>query len=201
MEQVNQLFPITVVVAVILFLTREVIDSIKRHRAERREKEAIGSLLSEELERNYWTYKVIFRTLKEVKEYREIFPATTFHFIYRHDGSVLYRCNRNGEYEDFSNGHALVDAHEKIYERVLTEVAKLDGKLFESMQKAYYSVRRLSEFRNALISYIENEEKNGDNHFDFWLEYAVKQEEEIYSDMNELYSQCAKTDLKEHRLD
>ena len=60
----------------------------------------------------------MFRTVKEVKEYREILPATTFYFFYTHDGKVLYRCNLNGEYEDFSNGHVLVDIHQGIYERV-----------------------------------------------------------------------------------
>lgn len=198
MEYINQFFPITVIVAILLFVTREIIDSIKRYRMNLREIIATKQLFSAELERNYWTYKQLFRTIKNVKEMKEHLSKPEFYFIYTHDGRVLYRCDHNGE---FFHSHVLVDVHEKIYDRVLIEVAKLDNKLFESMQKAYISIRKLSDFRNSLISYIEQEIKEDEAFFDDWIEYALKHENEIYSDMNALYKLCSNSDLKEHRLD
>ncbi|GAA5443620.1 hypothetical protein Misp06_01798 [Microbulbifer sp. NBRC 101763] len=201
MELLNKFLPITVIAAISLFLIREIVDIIKKKRSRNRETRAFKSLLSEELERNYWTHKVIFKTLKQVNKYRSLYPATTFHLVYTHDGRVLYRCNKNSEYDGFSNGHVLVDIHDKIYEKILTDVAKLDSVLFDSMQVAYSSIRGLSGLRNTLISYIEKEEQDWSEHFDGWLEYAVELESEIYSNMNALYFKCAKTKLEEHRLD
>ena len=45
MDQINNLFPITIIAATVLFVTREIIVSVKRYKAENRERKAVKSLL------------------------------------------------------------------------------------------------------------------------------------------------------------
>lgn len=68
MERLAPLFPVTVVAAVVLFVAREVVEDIKRRRANARKGRAFRTLLARECELNHLAHKRLTEALLKIQE-------------------------------------------------------------------------------------------------------------------------------------
>lgn len=200
MDNLETIIPVTALIAILLFIFREVIDLIKKYKSKNAEVRTYKKLIARELEENLWTYKVVFRTIKEVKQHLEEFPNPHFSLIYTHDARVLFRVRRMGEGTELTGGHSLVNTKHVVFDRIIIQLANSDASFFDLIQDAYDAILDLESLRNALIGYIQKEDPINVKYIEGWFVYALEQEQEIFKKMDAAYQKCANKPLTEHRL-
>ncbi|HHQ6565617.1 TPA: hypothetical protein ACSTJX_000413 [Serratia fonticola] len=65
----SSFLPITVIFAIGLFILKEVVEFIKKHKANNRKVFAMKRLFSRECEKNLWTIKILKRVFDCIKKY------------------------------------------------------------------------------------------------------------------------------------
>jgi hypothetical protein len=88
------ILPITVVAAIILFVTKEVFEFFRRRSERSRRLSAIKLLLAEEIEKNHWAHASMFRALEDIKELSESFPDAEYRLHVARNGTEHIRVKR-----------------------------------------------------------------------------------------------------------
>lgn len=200
MENLQTVIPITAFIAILLFIFREIIDLIKKYKSKNTEIRTYKKLIARELEENLWTYKVVFKTIKQVKEHLDEFPNPDFSLIYTHDDRVLFRVRRMGEGTELTGGHSLVGTKLSVFDRIIIELARSDDTFFDVIQGAYDAILDLESLRNSLIGYIQKEDPVNIKSIEGWFVYALEQEQKILKKMDAAYKTCTNKQLTEHWL-
>ena len=193
--------PITALVAIILFAVKEIVEYVKKTRGNHRKIQAIKEILSEELERNLWTYKIMERTVKESMEILENCRNPAFGIRRTATGEIRFwrKYDENEELE--GSGHPLPEVKQDKYESVVLELAQLDSGLFNSARIAYDSLKELGHIRKSLIETLDGPENDGKGGiWEGFLTYARRELKDIYDAMNELYTLMKGQPLDRPRL-
>jgi hypothetical protein len=199
-KNLQSLFPITAYVAFILFLLKELVEFVKKTSGEHRKIQAIKEILSEELERNLWAYKVLERTVKDSIKILEEFHNPEFGINRTTTGEILF-WEKFDENKNSESSHPLPEVKHEKYESIVLELAQLDKMLFNSARIAYDSIKELAHVRKSLIEILEDTEKSKVE--DLWsgfLGYAESELKNIYKSMNDFYISIKGKPLTKHRL-
>ncbi|QBG37330.1 hypothetical protein [Litorilituus sediminis] len=166
MLQITELIPITVFVALILFILRELLDIVKK-RAER--KKAINvykTLLSEEIRENFTTldglYNVIEMLLKGSEQ--EIKPQKYNVKTDRYDNDfVMIQLGEKSEYGFLSM--RLPNFKTEQFNNHISTLVALDKELYDSLNELYKKIRFWSDLRNDAVCLLANEIEDIRNYF------------------------------------
>ncbi|WP_157209796.1 hypothetical protein [Marinimicrobium agarilyticum] len=195
------ILPATVIVAILLFIVKEVLEFFKKNRESRRKLFAYKSLISEELEFNLWSYKRLVGIVNDIEAQEEDHPNARYTLLIKESGK---------EYIHGYDGDELLESslipvvHDKCYEKFISGIAELDANLFNLAQSSYEGVRTMAHVRGGLIKGLLAEKNNEPFPHDIrksgFLDYAKRELERTYNPMNKLYKECTGNELQEHRV-
>ncbi|RUO29542.1 hypothetical protein [Aliidiomarina soli] len=191
----SNLFPITVIAAISLFLIKEMVELYRRIMADKRKSSAIKRLLSSEIEKNNWVIKSLRRHLRSVQDG---WHESEFVVVSTHQSGYRIEEKRN----DGGSGYSpLFQVSTTVFDKVVFELPVLDEALFKLAENAYESLAEVKHVSNSLVEHITNK----DDHIahDFmagFCEYALEEIDEAYEHLSILYKKCTGKELKSHKL-
>lgn len=195
------LLPIPVFMALVLFFAREVLESIKKRRAESRKIAAYKQLIAEELELNHGAYLSLKNIFTELEEKKEEWDGGTYEAKFKEAKNL---------YVHVTYGGILVMSSPAIkpswsqHDKILVNVAEIDNQFYEKLRSGYSKVIELNHLYHSLIKGLKA--SDFDEPFPHkitesgFLDYALEECELIYSGLNELYMFCTNSELKNYRI-
>lgn len=186
--------PNTAVVAIILFVAKEVFEFIRRLFADGRKRQAFRTMLARECELNLWTVKVLQRTIDELASDRE-----TAHVKY----SIERRSTGEEVFVSVSeagkSSHWIPNAHKETMRDLMLDVATIDQRLFPNLQSGYDACINLQHVRDSLVTYVDEDQLDG-GFLNSFVDYANSEISDILLQLTVLYFECTGQDLKNHRV-
>ncbi|SBS66023.1 hypothetical protein [Vibrio splendidus] len=197
LHKIGTLLPVTVVVAISLFILRECVDLVKKYREKQRKTRAIKLLLAEELERNHWALLTVFNVLKEIKEYTDEQKEVEYSLIIARNGMEHY----HAELEDGHSGSGIFRFDFSVYEKLLVSIAELDEELFEAISATYTKTRELNHYRDTLLDYLSGEDLAPTPEMTKGFLCGLSEEEaDYYGHLNDSYKLLTGSTLEKRRL-
>ncbi len=158
MNIIKEFIPVSVVVALFLFIVRELLDFFKKRQEKNREINTYKALISEEIRQNYFALKLLNKVLKVIVKFNNKNVETIHCNVHtdRYGGEYVFVDLGEGpgkrkvsmRLSTFSTD--FFDAHIK-------DLAKLDEKLYDSVKQTYEEIRVWKTIRNDLVCYLANE--------------------------------------------
>jgi hypothetical protein len=192
------IIPITVVVAVSLFVLKEIFEGMRRYRGEARKKKVLRVLLARECKLNHWAIKSIKYIVETIREESVKDNRTKFTLIFSKSGKVLFRVKPVND--ETATGVALAKVHSEVMHKNLLDVAMLDKKLFAAFEPAYDAVSQLQHIRDNLIYFVDPDDDQDKVHLNGFYHYALNELEDIHEKLNRLHIECTGEDLKKYCL-
>ncbi|MDF1485005.1 hypothetical protein PY257_07360 [Ramlibacter sp. H39-3-26] len=193
-----QIIPLTVLTAILVFIAREVLETMRRHKGEVRERQALRSLLARECELNHGTIKAIRHIVRTIHEDSASDPRVEFSFEFLRGGRTMFRVQASGT--DIKTGSVLPPTHRSLMTSYLLRVATIDRELYAVLQPAYDALADLEHVRENLIYYVAPEDEQDAMHLDGFLRFADEELNRIHGLLGRLYQACAGQPLSTHRL-
>ena len=178
------LLPSTVIVALILFGLREVLEWNRRRRANNRQIRAFKTLLARECELNRWALESLDRALIEMSGQSQADLEADYEIQRRQSGKIFF-CNDDG------SSWPLPETHFDFMRDNMFAVAALDETLFALLEAAYDSVIDLEHVRNSLIEFMEN----GNEHLEAFIDYGRNELNDAKQGLEKLYFVCTGSQL------
>ena len=208
-----QILPATVLAAIVIFLAREILELLRRRSSEKRRVQAIKTLLAREIEQNNWAIKSLKNILAAIsstviEEVEEEIEESD-HSVERFEGKAEVVLDKLGSYRfrlRYKNGSLLSSVmlpaiRTAELTKVMLEVATLDRRLFEKLEKAYDATSELAHVRDLLITHVNNDEPETEGWLGPFVHYAEAELATIHAELTELYAACThKKVLEDHRL-
>jgi hypothetical protein len=196
---VTSIVPVTVVVAVTIFFTKELLEFFRRRFADQRKLAAIKTMFARELELNNWTLKTLRRTLDAIDEGLKESSPRIFSIREERGGRTIIRVGEHGS-SKFSEWQ-IPNVHTDIMPKHMLDTATLDKDLFQALQLAYDATADLQHVRDSLIRTVANEQQQIDMAFvEPFIDYAKRELDDIAPDLSQLYKLCTGKALEDHRL-
>lgn len=141
--------PLTVVAAILLFLVKEIVELFKKVREKSRKISAYKGLLAEELLKNAWSLKALKRLCSELQnpELKEIEYKKSASGTER----VIVRTTEGEQVVFFWK------IHSAAFEKIMTDLAVSNSKLFESAAEVYSLLAEVKHVRESIIDFSEFE--------------------------------------------
>ena len=196
MELFTTLLPITVIVAITLFFLKEVIEGLRRWRANVRRGRAFSILLARECELNHWVHKCINEVLVTIKADIAEEDSAEYTIERRSSGDVFFR----REYSGGWNVRGLPGARTNVMRDMMLEVAALNPTLFNCLEAAYDSAINLSHLRDSLITFIEKNDEDNNEFLSGFIDYGLRELTDVLADLNNLYRECTAEELRNIRV-
>jgi len=189
----SNIFPITVVIAIVLFVAKEILETIKKWNERKRRIRAMKLLFAEELELNHWVWKSMQTLILGIKG--EL-PGAKFQIKESRSGAERFECIRPGR---SAWGQGFPPVQDERYHKLVVDVASMDKEFYSLVSCCYKAIADLKHFRNGIYSYVDDE---GDEteHREGFLSYVESGLPQVYKSMNELYKYCTGNELESCRL-
>ena len=195
------LLPIPVFIAIVLFVAREILDSIKKHNAKSRKIKAYKQLVAEELELNYGAYLSLKAIFSELEENKKEWDGGSYEAKFKEAENLYVHVTHDEKLVMASPARKPSMAQ---HDKILVTIAELDNNFYEKLRCGYLKVIELNHLYDSLIKGLKASEF--DEPFPHtitesgFLSYALEECEKIYSELNELYLFCTNRKLKKSRL-
>jgi cellobiose phosphorylase len=173
--------PLTVVVAVLIFLLRELMEAHRRHNTNRRKLTAIKNQLAAECERNNWAIRWLRTAANDVR------AAVSDQAEVKIQITAIGTRRLVFPSEDGDSSSPIPKTYTDILNKYLFEVASLDANLFERMIDAATSLAELDHVLNSLIEHAEDQ---GQFWLEGWSHYASSEIGDIEEPILYLYECC-----------
>ena len=195
----SSLLPITALVAVVIFIAKELIEIVRRWRADARRRAAFRTLLARECELNNWAIRALRHIVNDLKNLPNIESPLAFTIEYAKSGRI-YACvdsDAKGEY-----GKSVVPViHKTQMERHLLDIATIDNKLLKFVEPALSAAAELEHLRESLLYHGSSDaDEDTRAHRSGFSEYAIGELDESYSAISALYQSCTGKSLTDMRL-
>ena len=198
-KSIESAVPITALIAIILFIVREILDLIKSRRKSFRSRKALKMLLAYELELNYWSLKSLFNLMKKLAEYESINDVELLiNKGIETNYTVKIEEKRTGEW----TGQAVPPFYFDRFEKLLLPVGELGENTYEKIQEAYSCLNELNDYRILVLNLFGSNE---------WLEFPEMtfdylsgkstEFEKYYKQLNMAYKSLTGKELTKHRLE
>jgi hypothetical protein len=198
MDIVSSWLPATALVAIVIFIAKEVLEVSRRSASERRRKEALRALLARECELNHWTIRTLQRIAGGLKDLAEPGTPEAFRVEFAKSGRI-YACLNNKE---TGSGFkiAIPTVHRSHLHGSLLDIATLDKTLFMLAEPALSAVAEIEHVREGLMYHGSTEDEEDRENADGFAEYAVGELDEAYVTIAALYAECTGKELSSVRL-
>lgn len=195
---------VAIVVAVLVFLTREGLEARRRDKSRQRQIAAIKIGLARTCELNNWTVKSLrsqFAAMPGLEEEaEEDSRAPEFTVSFRRNGRVDLLEKEGSEVRKIS---PLIEARLEDLKANFLDVAELEPTLLPALDEAISALENLNHARDSLISYLLKEDELAQNFEDMlpsFVSYGRERIEDTHQALNDLYKQCTGKALTEHRV-
>lgn len=189
------IFPITVIVAISLFLIKELVELYRRVMADKRKISAMKKLLANEIERNNWVITSLKRHLKGVQS---DWLESDYKVINTQSRGYRIEVSRDG---GSVGGSPVFEVSTTVFDKILFELPVLDVSLFELAEKAYEGIAEVKHLSDSLVENIINQKGHISPDFIIgFSEYALEELEYSHKALCELYRKCTGKDLTSHKL-
>ncbi|EMK6954880.1 hypothetical protein V9K22_003680, partial [Vibrio cholerae] len=181
---ISEYLPITVVVTLILFCTREILDLTKRYRDKKRMLATLKIVVSEELKDNYHALDALYSVLTQVDKLLKIgekrIPVWKNIKTDRYGNDMAHIViGENGEYGVL---HMVFPKFStKRYESYIKDIASLDLQLYEAITKFYKELRYCEKIRCEVIEYLERDNNHINWAFDYRVNFMLERKPEYES--------------------
>ena len=184
---------ISAIVAIALFLIKEIIEFFRKKHARKRKTGALKVLLSEEIKINYWTWLKIEDLVTIVKEK----PKTTqYQIITSASGTERFVWLRP---DGGGGGQSFPSVQDDVSTKLITEIAELDKNFYSSAISYSKGLAELKHLRNGAYDFI-HETAQGEHYAEGFCDYALDELPEINNNLRKLFKECTGKDKLEHRM-
>lgn len=175
--------PATAFVAIALFIVKELLEFVRRIRANQRKLAAIKRMIAREIELNAWAIRGMRQALSHIESYVNGTDERKPNIIREPSGRYKFEMR-------FANGNdgyscPLESIRDEVQHKHLLDVASLDKKLFEHLEAAIGATAEIAHVRSSLFDLIDDE---------MWLEpfveYAQKEFSRQEAQLTILYKAC-----------
>lgn len=174
----------TIVVAIILFFAKEILESIRRYRARERARRANRLLLKRECELNYWVYTCLFRIASQLQADVNSGVDETYAVARRSDQSIAFRTLHIDGFSETT----IPPTRIAVIEKLLLDAASNDGSLYEVLQQAYEAMIDMEHVRESLFRHVEDED--GDGFLAGFHNFALNELADSLVALRALYKEC-----------
>ncbi|MGF6207637.1 hypothetical protein [Pseudomonas frederiksbergensis] len=143
MIELSKLFPITVVVAIFLFLIKEVFEFFKKKSEKSRKISAYKILIAEEMSKNAWTIFILREVIKRLRD-----STLSVEVLKAPDGSTHVKTSKG---DDYTTGIVL-PFHSSIFDKHIVDLAVLDKVFFLRMKDTY---QKIAEAKVSITTTLE----------------------------------------------
>jgi hypothetical protein len=188
MEWLAALLPITVIVAIGLFVLKELLEWTRRSRADLRKIKAFKTLLMRECELNNWAHRRIADAISNIRSNitsQEIYQYS----IKKRDSGKIFFEERHDEH---SSSWPLPPVRIELMSKLMLDVAMLDDALFVALDGAYDASVELNHLRQGLIDFIDD---NDEVHLEGFVDYALSELPDVHAGLESLYKACSGKEL------
>ncbi len=183
--------PIAVIVAIGIFLLKELLEYIRRERLNGRKLKAIRRFLAAECERNSFAIQKLNENVREVDE------------AHTHGWKVFVDQLRNGlprltiEDDEGHHGSSIIrPIHIEALQKYFFEVASLNPALFEVMEGTLDMLIEAKHVRESLLEYVTDDPQ----HLVGFAEYASEELDDALEAIRALYFKCTNEPLAAWRV-
>jgi len=191
----SSILPITVIVAISLFVIKESIEFYRRIMADRRKTAAIKKLLANEVEKNNWV-------MKSLKLQLELVQRDWLESDYKVTNTQSKGYRIEFEHSNGNGGASSVfEVSTVVFDKILFELPVLDANLFQLAEKAYEGIAEVKHLSGTLVELIINQKDHPTPDFIIsFSEYALEELAESHKDLCDLYRKCTNKELTSHKL-
>ena len=189
------ILPITVIVAVVIFLIKEARDLLGNHQNRKRQVLAIKNMLADEIEKNNFTIATLRRTLISIKNNHNINSVSLERTS---SGSLRIEFKEAGQ--ESGSGWPIRNVSNVIFDKLYVQLASLDIDLFNKSKDAYESLSEVDHIRSSLIDNIEDHEWPSDSYWESFVDYGLDELADAYVALTILYKECTGNDLDKHKI-
>jgi hypothetical protein len=193
-DQVSNFFSAAVVVAIAIFLTREILEALRRRAANIRKLRAIRTLLAAEIERNNFT----LTTLADIANEADAALKNKGHVSIDREGDGRLRIKVDRS--DGSRSWPVPTVHNAALGQYLLELALLDKILFESALSLSDALAQLEHVRASLVREVMAFTAGRPHNLETFHEYASREIEWAREQLESLYRLCAAKELTTQRV-
>ena len=187
----EELLPITVSVALVIFLLKEWLEINRTRKSRRIRLSAAAMLIGEELERNYYAARMLFKTIDFILSDTDSIGVPkdnkthSYSFENINSPHLRFVCNSKDTY----SSHPLPEMKVERYERMNSVVSELDETISKHLKDTYKNILLLDVGRANFINLINDFEKMDEDIREFKtdsLKDAVW-EDKFFSDLKDTY--------------
>lgn len=189
------ILPATVVVAIVLFLIKEILEQLRKYQGHKRQVDAVKQMLSDEIEKNNYTVGTLRRTLIKIKDEHDKYEIT---LNMKPSGSL--RIEFKEDKESYGPGWPIPNISRTVFDKTYVQLASLDKELFDKAKDAYESLSEAEHVRNSLIDNIEAPHIEGDGFLVSFAEYGIEELVTVYLNLAKLYKECTGRELDKNKL-
>jgi hypothetical protein len=182
----TDVLPVTALVAISIFIIKEIVEAIRRKNADRRKLGAIKLTVAEELQRNAFCHRTLVKLLARMVD--ESANEINWSSAKDVEGKVYVLAS----YKDGSLASRtwLPKTSSLTYQKIYLEAAALDKNLFDTLSKAYDCVSEMEHIRGSMLDYISDREDFFPGLVEF-ARWAIESLEDIEAGMQEAHLFCA----------
>ncbi|MBY6157249.1 hypothetical protein [Pseudooceanicola nitratireducens] len=190
----GKLLPITVVVAIVLFVVKEGLEARRRLKANERKRKAVRRLIADEIERNHWTIKRLRDGVSEIESH-----------ILKDDSALMIRASAIGEryFRREEGGQMAMQfpigrVHAEALSSNLLALAEIDEAIFEEALKASDALKELDHVLKSMIEHLSNDNDRG--FLKGFADYAKRKIADCEKTLQGFYKNVTSRALEEHRV-
>lgn len=186
--------PAAVFTAIAIFIVKELLEFLRRRRADKRRLAVYKNILADECERNRWCTKSMRSIAKTVTKEPRM-------YMVRNEPSGRTLFLTPDEDGDFSSGGILPVVHREKIEKLAPDIAQLDEALSKEVREALDALAELEHVRNSVIDYEKPDSRADVAAFyeSFW-DYVKEELDDADKQIEALYLACTGKKLENHRL-
>lgn len=189
--------PIAAVVAICLFLAKEIAEFVRRRGERKRKKAAIKEVLRHEVAYNYRVLLNLFSALDDTTR-DEIEPEGSDVIVVQHGGRLRYhRLDPNGA---IVSGLPLLSVCTTEFNKILPTVAELDKNLYAEIRLGYQFIYEIEHLWTSFVDYLTGDPAEREQWFDGFRHYAEECKDGITEGVEQLYKVLTGEDLPNRRI-
>jgi hypothetical protein len=199
MLETKDILPTTAIVAIGIFLTKEIIEAFRRHSADKRKLLALKALIARECELNNWCIKRLSDIFNNIDTPENKNPGIIVSIEETPSGRPYVKVISDDE--GLETHSSIPEVHRELMTKFLLDIATLDKGLFGKLEPAYDILAEVAHIKDSLVRSRDADERTGEAGYLSGLAYyatgvLVKADTAI----KELYKYCTGQELTKHRL-
>ncbi|MGE4706242.1 hypothetical protein [Yersinia enterocolitica] len=199
-KQTSSFLPITVVVAIILFLIKESLEIFKRKAADKRKISAMKTLFSRECEKNLYTINTLRKAFSVINEANDEYSDITVDARFSEYDKTYLNIIKTVDGKKIEYSSRITKVYQEVMERNLMEAAIMNSDFFKKLEAAFDSLIELEHIRHSFLNIEDMGKIIGHDLLLGLTTYALKELDPIYSSLNDLYKYCTGNELVDSRL-